>query len=177
VSETDELVHSSHFRYYFDKNKNFFIDEISSGSEPKVVERNVGQFGMFTIGHAQSTDSNVVKAEIRYDLVISQAGLGSYDETGYGEEALYKSIAGKSVVDILRDLKLYTILKHLHQKLHEKYSSFPTFENMANPNYFQPLEDNYSNISLSIKFTITTKSGNVTRRYLKLVFHGAGNQS
>ncbi len=171
------------FLIYSFKNGNFVIDRLSredyqNNVATSPLENNVGEFGLFSEGAVFSHGSDKIKsASITYSAYgfcdNNHINLPNYDVVKFFDPLQHEA----PYVLLNKNLKLFEIIKDLHQQLAEKHpdACFSLDEFRANP--ASVLRRGEMSLKLDITLKYATKKGKSGSKQIRLNLKPALNLS
>ncbi len=131
------------------------------------IEKNVGQFGLFALAHAQNSDDPIIYGDIKFNAVAT-CGNNPINLQNYGNTSTFTDENGKKSIDLSRNLLLPEFVNNMHNQLNLGSAECFSLEEMeADPGI--ALRQKIT-LRLNIEFNHKTKSGAVDKKEYTLIF-------
>ena len=172
VIEGDSSSRTLYFTYNFGNNGVLNIHQLSEDDYKKndansPIEENVGQFGLFALAHAQSSEDPIVYGDIKFNTVAT-CGNNPINLPNYGNASTFTDENGKKSIDLSRNLQLPEFVNNMHNQLNIASSECFSLEEMeANP---QLAISRSITLRMNIEFNYKTKSGVASKKEYTLIF-------
>ena len=172
VIEGDSSSRTLYFTYNFGNHGALNIHQLSEDDYKKneannPLEENVGQFGLFALAHAQSSEDQIVYGDIKFNAVAT-CGNQPLNLPNYGSMPTFNDDNGKKSIDLSRNLQLPEFVRNMHNELNSSNAACFSLEEMeANP---QLAISQSITLRMNIEFNYKTKAGVESKKEYTLIF-------
>ncbi len=172
VIEGDSSSRTLYFTYNFGKHGALNIHQLSEDSYTNnlandPIEKNVGQFGLFALAHAQDSKDLLVYGDIEFNLV-GTCGSQPLNFPKYGNMPTFNEENGKKSIDLSRNLQLPEFVRYMHSELNNSNSACYSLEEMEENPAIAMTQD--ITLRMDIVFNHKTKSGVSGKKEYTLYF-------